>query len=177
MSNFIDLTGQVFGVVSVLKRAENSARNETRWLCRCGSCGREFITRARTLRSGEIYSCGCMRQERATAGAIKVITKHGATNHRSSEKLYNVWLRMKSRCNNPNTCNFKYYGGRGIKVCDEWQHDYSAFRSWANANGYKEGLSIDRIDVDGNYCPENCRWITMLEQQKNKRKSKAGATA
>jgi TusA-related sulfurtransferase len=76
---------------------------------------------------------------------------------------------MKSRCNNPNTCNFKYYGGRGIAVCEEWQHDYGAFRAWSLANGYQEGLSIDRIDVNGNYCPENCRWVTKKVQQMNKR--------
>ena len=99
----------------------------------------------------------------------KANTKHGAAPHRGYTKLYNTWLRMKGRCNRPTATSYQYYGGRGISVCDAWQHDFQAFRDWALANGYREGLSIDRIDVNGNYCPENCRWITMAEQQRNKR--------
>ena len=79
---------------------------------------------------------------------------------------------MKGRCNRPTATSYKYYGGRGISVCEEWENDFAAFRNWALANGYQEGLSIDRIDVNGNYCPENCRWITMSEQQRNKRNTK-----
>lgn len=171
MPNIIDLSGNTFGKVIVLERAKNDSRNNTMWKCRCLSCGREFVTRAKTLRSGEIYSCGCLRQKRATEASVKACTKHGAT-HRGTknEKLYNVWLRMKSRCNNPKVDNYKYYGGRGITVCEEWQHDYTAFRNWALSNGYQEGLSIDRINVNGNYEPNNCRWISMAEQQKNKRR-------
>ena len=78
---------------------------------------------------------------------------------------------MKGRCNRPTATSYKYYGGRGISVCEEWENDFAAFRDWALANGYQEGLSIDRIDVNGNYCPGNCRWITMAEQQRNKRPS------
>ena len=99
----------------------------------------------------------------------KANTKHGAAPHREYTKLYNTWLRMKGRCNRPTATSYQYYGGRGISVCDAWQHDFQAFRDWALAHGYREGLSIDRIDVNGNYCPENCRWITIAEQQRNKR--------
>lgn len=172
MLNFIDLTGKRFGNVSVISRAENATsgkKKETMWLCRCDACGKEFTTRSRTLLHGNIKSCGCLRLECAVEGAIKANTKHGATHHRGTTKLYNIWLRMKDRCRNPNSSNYKYYGGRGISVCEEWRHDFAAFRDWALANGYQEGLSIDRIDVNGNYCPENCRWITMAEQQRNKR--------
>ena len=171
MPNFIDLTGQRFSAVVVLERAENSKRNEVMWRCRC-DCGKEFITRARSLRSGEVTSCGCLGKEHAVAAMKKANTKHGASPHRGYAKLYNTWLRMKGRCSRPTATSYKYYGGRGISVCEEWEKDFVAFRDWALANGYQEGLSIDRIDVNGNYCPENCRWITMSEQQRNKRNTK-----
>lgn len=168
MPNFIDLTGERFGAVTVIERAANSPKNEVMWKCRC-DCGNEFTTRARSLRSGETKGCGCLRLQHSTQAARAVNTKHGAAPHRGYTKLYNTWLRMKGRCNRPTATNYQYYGGRGISVCEEWEKDFSSFRSWALANGYREGLSIDRIDVNGNYCPENCRWITMAEQQRNKR--------
>lgn len=171
MPNFIDLTGQRFGAVVVLHREANSSRNETMWRCRC-DCGNEFTTRARSLRSGETLSCGCLGKKHHEEAAKKANTKHGAAPHRGYTKLYNIWLRMKGRCNRPTATSYQYYGGRGICVCDEWQNDFAAFRDWAMSHGYQEGLSIDRIDPDGNYCPENCRWITMAEQQRNKRNSK-----
>jgi len=171
MPSFIDLSGMQFGSVKVLERTENKGKDAA-FICLCQECGKTFITRGRSLRAGEVVSCGCTRQKRATAAALPIITKHGEASRRKTTKLYNIWLRMKSRCNIPTTGNYKYYGARGIRVCEEWQHDYKAFKEWAIANGYKEGLSIDRIDVNGNYSPDNCRWITMAEQQKNKRKSK-----
>ena len=170
MPNFIDLTGQRFGAVEVLHRVPNNSRNEVMWLCRC-NCGKEFVTRARSLRSGETTSCGCLRKEHAISAMRKANTRHGASPHRGYTKLYNTWLRMKGRCNTPTATSYQYYGGRGIKVCPEWELDFSAFRDWALSHGYKEGLSIDRIDVNGDYCPENCQWITMAEQQRNKRPS------
>lgn len=170
MPNFIDLTGQRFGSVVVLERAKNNEKNEVMWLCKC-DCGKKFITRARSLRSGETTSCGCLRIKHAAEAARKANTKHGASPHRGYTKLYNTWLRMKGRCNSPTSTSYPYYGARGISVCEEWENDFSAFRDWAMKNGYKEGLSIDRIDVNGNYCPQNCRWITMAEQQRNRRPS------
>ena len=172
MPNFIDLTGQRFGDLVVLNREANSPRNEVMWRCRCEACGKEIITRAGNLRSGTSKSCGCTRAAKCGAAAKITNTKHGASPHRGYTKLYNTWLRMKGRCNNPNATSYKYYGGRGITVCLEWQRDFAAFRDWANAHGYKEGLSIDRIDPNGNYEPSNCRWITMAEQQRNKRNTK-----
>ena len=93
------------------------------------------------------------------------------THHQSGTKLYDVWCAAKARCNNPKNKNYKHYGGRGIKVCDEWENSFQAFYEWAMANGYKEGLSIDRIDNDGNYEPANCRWVTQEEQCNNRRTS------
>jgi hypothetical protein len=90
--------------------------------------------------------------------------KHGKANTR----LFGLWRGILTRCNNPNRSDYKYYGGRGITVCDEWLHDFQAFYDWAMANGYEEHLTIDRIDVNGNYCPENCRWVTMQKQSENK---------
>ena len=90
---------------------------------------------------------------------------------RSKTKLYSVWKTMKYRCSNKNNHKYKNYGGRGIKVCDEWK-DYSLFRTWALSNGYQDDLTIDRVDVDGNYEPNNCRWVDMKTQQRNRSNNK-----
>lgn len=154
-----DLTGRRYGRLVVVSRAENGgSRNQVRWNCLC-DCGNYHNASTQSLSSGHTKSCGCLNRE--------IVTKHGES--RDNNKLYKTWGHVKERCKNPNYPSYECYGGRGIKVCDEWDKSYVAFRDWAFANGYKEGLSIDRIDVNGNYEPSNCRWITLAEQQRNKR--------
>ena len=161
MGKLINLTGKRFGRLLVIGKSESKNGMAT-WLCKC-DCGNEKVVCGNELRKGKANSCGCLRKELA----YKMLIQHGKANTR----LYKVWKAMKARCNNPNNKRYSSYGGRGIKVCDEWQNSFQAFYDWAIANGYREGLSIDRVNNDGNYEPTNCRWATASEQQKNKRKN------
>ena len=146
------MVGQRFGKLIVVSRAENDKKGQARWLCQC-DCGGSTITTRYNLITGQTKSCGCiLRSPRTTE---------------LDRRLSGVHSNMKARCSNPNNPHYKYYGGRGITVCEEWQH-VDKFREWAYNNGYKPGLTIDRIDVNGNYEPSNCRWVTMQEQQFNK---------
>ena len=146
------MVGQRFGKLVVVSRAENDKKGQACWLCKC-DCGGSTITTRYNLITGQTKSCGCILRS-------PKITK-------SDKKLSIVLSNMKSRCTNPNNTHYKYYGARGITVCEEWQH-VDKFREWAYNNGYKPGLTIDRIDVNGNYEPSNCRWITRQEQSYNK---------
>lgn len=154
---FIDLTGKRFGKLVVLERVKRSRKTE--WRCKC-DCGNETIVQAANLKNGHIRSCGCMISESNT--------KHGKWNTR----IYRIYHSMKQRCNNPNSAHYEYYGGRGIKVCSEWQDDFQTFYDWAMSHGYSDDLSIDRIDVNGNYEPSNCRWATKTTQSFNRKKGK-----
>lgn len=158
MPNFIDLTGQRFGRLTVIERAENKG-HMTRWLCLC-DCGNTTISQAANLRGGKTVSCGCFRYDRVR----EVCGKHDGRGTR----LYRIWKNMNSRCRCKSSSQYKDYGGRGISVCEEWR-DFRIFQQWALANGYHEKLSIDRIDVNGNYTPDNCKWSTAKEQCRNKR--------
>lgn len=160
MGKLIDMTGQKFGRLLVLEQLP-AVKRRAMWLCRC-DCGKEVPVRAVSLRRGKTRSCGCLRRDEMRRKATTIDGKCG-------EKLHGVWNMMKQRCLNRNCKDFKYYGLRGIRVCDEWIKDYLTFRAWALSNGYEEGLTIDRIDPDGNYEPSNCRWITIQAQQKNRR--------
>ena len=157
----IDLTGQRFGRLTVVERAGTAGSNAT-WLCNC-DCGNVKIVSARSLKTGNTKSCGCLFNE---ANAKRCVT-HGA----KKTRLYRIWQGMKRRCDTPSASCYKDYGGRGIAVCEEWLHDFPAFQNWAFANGYAEDLTIDRIDVNGNYCPDNCKWSNAETQANNKRTS------
>lgn len=154
-----DLTGQRFGYLTVLSYDHTDQHRTTQWRCLC-DCGNEVVVSGSNLRKGSTKSCGCLRRENTTT--------HGMSNG----LLYNVWRDMKNRCNNPNLPEYDRYGGRGIFVCDEWAHDFKSFYDWSLNNGYDEGLSIDRIDNDDGYYPENCRWVDRIAQGNNKRNNR-----
>lgn len=149
---FKDYTGQKHDYLEALK-LDHVEGKDYYWLCKCHKCGREKILSAKTFRTNK--TCGCR------------------VPYNSKERLYILWKGIKQRCNNPNHISYKNYGGKGIKVCSQWENDYGEFKKWALENGYDETLprgeqTIDRIDGNKDYCPENCRWITIQEQQKNK---------
>lgn len=136
---------------------ENSKEKRRFGLFKC-FCGNEFEAQITYIKNGHTRSCGCLKHN-----------KDKITHGLSKERLYNIWSNMIQRCNNPKVTNYHNYGGRGITVCKTWQDDYTTFRKWALANGYSDKLSIDRINVDGNYEPSNCRWTTTTVQNRNTR--------
>lgn len=167
--SFVDHTGERFGRLVVLGRAEDyiapNGKHHVRWRCLC-DCGNETIVDVCELVGGGTKSCGCLHEEMIHSGRVK----HGGRH----DRLYKVYANMKNRCYNCNSNDYQYYGGRGIKICDEWLSDYGAFRDWALSNGYDSNAergkcTIDRIDVDGNYEPSNCRWTDMATQSRNRR--------
>lgn len=158
----IDLTGHKYGKLTVLRIDTDIPGKKKKWLCKC-ECGNETIVSGSNLRDGHTKSCLKCGYE----STKKAITKHG----QSHTKLFYVWNSMKSRCENQKNKSYKDYGAKGISVCEEW-HDSVNFFEWALRNGYKEGLEIDRIDVNGNYEPSNCRWINRLENANNKTNNK-----
>ena len=158
MSKRKELLNQTFG--SWLVVGYNNSRGGWNLKCKCGNVG---FAKSYQLTSGESTRCTKCRNT--------VVGEKNSTHRLTGTKLYGVWNGMKQRCNNPNAEKYYIYGARGIRVCDEWANDFQAFYEWAVSAGYHEGLSIDRIDVNGNYEPNNCRWTGLKAQANNTRKN------
>lgn len=156
MPRLIDLIGQRFGRLTVIRRDGANKNGSATWLCKC-DCGNVKVVSGRDLINGDTKSCGCSR---------RTPRKHGMTKTR----LYRIWSDMKNRCQNPNNHAYKDYGGRGIVVCGEWSDDFNCFKEWAINNGYSKELTIERLDFNKGYCPDNCTWITLSEQAQNRRR-------
>ena len=165
-NSLVDRVGERFGRLVVVERAPDyiapNGSKHVCWKCMC-DCGNETVVDVCQLVKGSTKSCGCIKSE----GTHRV---HGGR----YDRLYKVFANMNNRCYNPSADDYMYYGGRGITICDEWRHNYAAFKQWALGNGYDEdapwgSCTIDRIDVNGNYEPSNCRWVSMSVQSKNRR--------
>ena len=147
MTKALDLSGNTYGKLTVIKRAENDKHGKTRWLCRC-ECGNESTPNGADLRSGKSQSCGCSH------------VTHGLSHHRT----HNIFTQMKERCYNPKNISYPWYGAKEIEINQDWLDNFPSFYNWAISNGYSDELEIDRIDSAGDYTPENCRWVTRTVQ-------------
>lgn len=156
----IDLTGQKFGRLTALYKLHNYHNRRVYWLCVC-ECGNLIEVSGTNLKTKQVTSCDCLRKE--------ITRSTHKTHDKYKSRLYKIWQDMKCRCND---ITHKYYGGRGIAVCDEWKNDFQAFYDWSMANGYNDNLTIDRVDVNGNYEPNNCRWANAKQQARNRSNTK-----
>lgn len=155
MRQITDLTGKKFNKLTVISYAERLKGERTKWLCLC-DCGKQKIVISNHLVTGGTKSCGCLI----------------GTHKQTGSRIYRIWVGMKGRCGNKNHISYKYYGGRGIKLCEAWNSNFDAFFDWSNNNGYEENLTIDRIYNDKDYSANNCRWADKTTQSRNQRKQK-----
>lgn len=163
MSKVKDLTGMKFGRLTAIKIIGQNEHKSNLWLCEC-DCGNQCITYTTQLLIGKTKSCGCLQKE----NFLKSVCKHNLSNSR----IYKIWTSIKQRCNGTTLRNKKYYKDKNILVCDEWKNNFIEFYNWSIANGYKEGLTIDRINSNGNYEPNNCRWVDRTVQNNNTSRNK-----
>lgn len=172
MSKLKDLTGKRYGRLVVIGRDKDyispTGRKIVRWKCQC-DCGNTVSTTAIHLTNGDTLSCGCYGTERRR----KSISSRNLRHEKSRTRIYHLYQNMKYRCYNSGAANYSAYGGRGIRICDEWlgENGFENFFNWSISNGYRDDLSIDRIDVNGNYSPENCRWADEEVQHNNTQRS------
>ena len=156
-----DLTNRRFGRLTVIQYVGKDSNGHSLWKCVC-ACGDSVIVRGCSLKSGATKSCGCLRKE-STA-------ERASTHHGKGTRLYNLWINMRSRCENPNNKAFRLYGAVGVAICPEWMQ-FENFRDWALQSGYQDGLTIERKNPFCNYEPSNCTWIPLSEQRKNRWRS------
>ena len=166
MRSDADISGKKFGRLTAIQPSCKKTKSHDKyWEFRC-DCGKKMTAFKGSVITGNTKSCGCLQREAGKRQGKKNM-KHGM----NPPRLYHIWNNMKQRCFSVNHDAYKDYGMRGISVCDEWRNDFGAFREWAFANGYANTLTIDRIDVNGNYEPSNCRWIDISGQMQNQRKT------
>lgn len=159
MTKYTDITNQKFNRLTAIERIYCSRQKKMAWNCLC-ECGGSIVATYTQLKSGNTKSCGCLNHEK--------ILERNTSHSESKTRLYKIWVGIRQRCNNPNKKSYVNYGGRGVKVCDDWDN-YLNFKEWAISNGYEDDLTIERIDPNGNYEPSNCTWIPKGDQSKNRR--------
>lgn len=153
-----DYRGKRFGHLVAIERTENTANGRAVWKCKC-DCGNLTYVRSNNLQSGAVKSCG----------RTCPLHNHFSTHKESKTRLYQEWVGIKARCVYKGSGKYQYYGARGISMCKEWAESFEAFADWAKKNGYKDNLTIERLDFNKGYSPQNCKWITKSEQRRNTR--------